>query len=101
MPTNTTAWINAKHAQLEVGPAPYTPPRDDQIVIRNHAVAVSPLDWIIQVGQPHLPGQSGDRPGRRQPQKPHPAATRRWPRPLGCLSSLAQGQGRPNAARRP
>ena len=49
MPTNTAAWINAKHAPLEVGPAPYTPPGDDQIVIRNHAVAVNPLDWIIQV----------------------------------------------------
>ena len=49
MPANTAAWINAKHARLEVGPAPYTPPGDDQIVIRNRAVAVNPLDWIIQV----------------------------------------------------
>lgn len=49
MPTNTAAWINAKHAQLEVGPAPYTPPGPDQIVVRNHAVAINPLDWIIQV----------------------------------------------------
>ena len=40
MPTNTAAWINAKHAKLEVGPAPYTRPGDDQIVIRNHAVAI-------------------------------------------------------------
>lgn len=24
MPTNTAAWINAKNAKLEVGPAPYT-----------------------------------------------------------------------------
>lgn len=49
MPTNTAAWINAKHAKLEVGPAPYTRPGDDQIVIRNHAVAINSLDWIIQV----------------------------------------------------
>lgn len=49
MPTNTAAWINAKHARLVVGPAPYTHPADDQIVIRNHAVAVNPLEWIIQV----------------------------------------------------
>ena len=49
MTTNTAAWINGKHARLEVGPAPYTPPGDDQIVIRNHAVAINPLDWIIQV----------------------------------------------------
>jgi NADPH:quinone reductase-like Zn-dependent oxidoreductase len=49
VPTNTAAWINAKNAELEVGPAPYTPPGDDQIVIRNRAVAINPLDWIIQV----------------------------------------------------
>ena len=49
MPANTAAWINAKHARLEVGPAPYPTPADDQIVVRNHAVAINPLDWIIQV----------------------------------------------------
>lgn len=49
MPINTAAWINAKHARLEVGPAPYPTPGDDQIVVRNHAVAINPLDWIIQV----------------------------------------------------
>ncbi|HEY2277170.1 MAG TPA: zinc-binding alcohol dehydrogenase family protein [Streptosporangiaceae bacterium] len=48
IPTNQAAWINRKHARLEVGPAPYTPPGDDEIVIRNHAVAINPLDWIIQ-----------------------------------------------------
>jgi NADPH:quinone reductase-like Zn-dependent oxidoreductase len=49
VPTNIAAWIKAANAQLEVGPAPYTAPGDDQIVIRNHAVAINPLDWIIQV----------------------------------------------------
>ncbi|MFJ4655160.1 zinc-binding alcohol dehydrogenase family protein [Nocardia sp. NPDC088792] len=49
MPTNAAAWINAEKAQLEVGPAPYTPPAADQIVVRNHAVAINPLDWIIQI----------------------------------------------------
>ncbi|MEU4519947.1 zinc-binding alcohol dehydrogenase family protein [Amycolatopsis sp. NPDC024027] len=48
MPTNTAAWITAKNARLEAASAPYTPPADDQIVVRNHAVAVNPLDWIIQ-----------------------------------------------------
>ena len=47
MPTNTAAWINAKHAKLEVGPAPYPVPGNDQIVVRNHAVAINPLEWII------------------------------------------------------
>ncbi len=49
MPTNTAAWLGAKHAKLEVRPAPYTPPRENEIVVKNHAVAINPLDWIIQV----------------------------------------------------
>jgi NADPH:quinone reductase-like Zn-dependent oxidoreductase len=49
MPVNTAAWIPARNRPLEVGPAPYTPPAPDQIVVRNHAVAVNPLDWVIQV----------------------------------------------------
>ncbi len=52
MPTNTAAWIPAKSAQLEIGPAPYTPPGEAQIVVRNHAAAVNPLDWIIKLGGP-------------------------------------------------
>ncbi len=49
MPMNTAAWINARSTQLDVGQAPYAPPGDDQIVVGNGAVAVNPLDWIIQV----------------------------------------------------
>ncbi|BCL25409.1 zinc-binding alcohol dehydrogenase family protein [Streptomyces aurantiacus] len=49
MPSNAAAWIKAGNAPLEVGPAPYTPPAADQIVVRNHAVAINPLEWIIQV----------------------------------------------------
>ncbi|MEY9846318.1 NADPH:quinone reductase-like Zn-dependent oxidoreductase [Streptacidiphilus sp. BW17] len=48
MPTNAAAWIKAANAKLEVGPAPYTPPAADQIVVRNRAVAINPLEWIIQ-----------------------------------------------------
>ncbi len=49
MATNTAAWIGAKGARLEVKPAPYMPSRQNEIVIKNHAVAINPLDWIIQV----------------------------------------------------
>lgn len=49
MPSNRAAWIPARNAPLEVGPAPVTAPAADQILIRNHAVAVNPLEWIIQV----------------------------------------------------
>ena len=49
MPTNTAAWLGAKRAELEVEPAPYTRPREGEIVVKNHAVAVNPLDWMLQV----------------------------------------------------
>ncbi len=49
MPTNTAAWLGAKQAKLEVKPAPYTSPREDEIVIKNHAVAINPVDWLKQV----------------------------------------------------
>ena len=49
MPTNTAAWLVAKQTKIEVKPASYTHPREGEIVIKNHAVAINPLDWIIQV----------------------------------------------------
>lgn len=48
MPDNVAAWLTGKHSQLEVGPAPYSRPLEDQIVVRVRAVAINPLDWIIQ-----------------------------------------------------
>ena len=49
MPTNTAAWIREKHGRFEIDAAPYPTPGADQIVIRNRAVAINPLEWIIQV----------------------------------------------------
>ena len=49
MPTNTAAWLGTKQAKLEVRPAPYTPPRENEIVVKNHAVAINPIDWLIPV----------------------------------------------------
>ncbi|MGC4814591.1 zinc-binding alcohol dehydrogenase family protein [Micromonospora sp. DT228] len=48
-PANLAARIQSKHGQLAVESAPYTHPGPGQIVVRNHAVAINPLDWIIQV----------------------------------------------------
>lgn len=49
MPINTAAWlIGSKICPLEVKPAPYTPPREGEIVIKNGAVAINPVDWILQ-----------------------------------------------------
>ena len=47
MPMNTAAWLETKQAQLEVKPAPYTPPRENEIVVKNHAVAINPTDWMM------------------------------------------------------
>jgi NADPH:quinone reductase-like Zn-dependent oxidoreductase len=47
-PPNMAAWLNAKKTPLELGPAPYPHPRDNEIVVKNHAVAINPLDWIKQ-----------------------------------------------------
>jgi len=49
MPTNSAAWLGAKRAKLEVKPAPYTHPRENEIVVKNHAVSINPLDLINQV----------------------------------------------------
>lgn len=43
--TNNAAWLTKKYGKLEVKPAPYTSPKDDEIVIKNHAVAINPVDW--------------------------------------------------------
>jgi NADPH:quinone reductase-like Zn-dependent oxidoreductase len=46
---NTAAWLPPKHAALEVRSAPYTRPGPDEIVVDNRALAVNPLEWMIQV----------------------------------------------------
>ncbi|KAI8582558.1 hypothetical protein K450DRAFT_196925 [Umbelopsis ramanniana AG] len=48
-PSNNAAWSPVKLAKsLQVKPAPYTPPSADQIVVKNHAVAINPVDYILQ-----------------------------------------------------
>ena len=48
MPTNTAAWLTGRYADLTVTAAPYTAPGATDIVIRNRALAVNPLDTIKQ-----------------------------------------------------
>jgi NADPH:quinone reductase-like Zn-dependent oxidoreductase len=48
MSENTALWINAKRAPFTVGPAPYTSPGADEIVVRVRAVAVNPFDRAMQ-----------------------------------------------------
>jgi NADPH:quinone reductase-like Zn-dependent oxidoreductase len=46
MPDNTAVWLLPKGAGFEIGPAPYTPPGGNEIVVRNHAIAINPVDWL-------------------------------------------------------
>ncbi|MEI9931749.1 MAG: zinc-binding alcohol dehydrogenase family protein [Rhizomicrobium sp.] len=46
MTSNEAAWLTGPHPPLKVGPAPYTEPGAGEILIRNHAVAVNPVDWF-------------------------------------------------------
>ena len=46
---HTAAWLRKRRGPIEVGPASYTPPRENEITVKNHAVAVNPLDWGIQL----------------------------------------------------
>jgi NADPH:quinone reductase-like Zn-dependent oxidoreductase len=48
-PVNTAAWLRKRGGAFEVGPASYTPPQQNEIVVRNRAVAVNPLDWGIHL----------------------------------------------------
>ncbi|KAK4183631.1 zinc-binding dehydrogenase [Podospora australis] len=54
--TNRAAYITTKGAYpLEVKPTPYTQPGPGEIVIRNCAIAVNPIDWFTQKpGNPKL-----------------------------------------------
>jgi len=48
-PTNKAAYQPAQKANtLEMRTAPYTPPGEGKIVVKNAAVAINPIDWLIQ-----------------------------------------------------
>ena len=46
MPTNAAAWLTAAKTKLEVRSAPYTAPVKKELVIKNGAVAINPVDWM-------------------------------------------------------
>lgn len=53
---NEALWLPKPGGRFEVGPAPYTPPAADEIVVRTRAVAVNPVEslpgWAYRVGMP-------------------------------------------------
>ena len=46
--SNKAVWLPAKQAQLVIDTAPYTYPRENEIVVQNRAVAINPNDWLTQ-----------------------------------------------------
>lgn len=49
MASNQAAWLTDKAAYpVEVKSAPYTPPGENKIVVRNSAIAINPIDWVLQ-----------------------------------------------------
>jgi NADPH:quinone reductase-like Zn-dependent oxidoreductase len=48
MPENHAIWLSSKGSRLVAGPAPYTRPAANEIVVCNRAVAINPLDWLLQ-----------------------------------------------------
>ncbi|KAL1653066.1 hypothetical protein SLS61_004312 [Didymella pomorum] len=48
MPTNRAAWALADKQHFEVQEAPYTKPKAGEIIVKNRAVAINPVDWIMQ-----------------------------------------------------
>jgi NADPH:quinone reductase-like Zn-dependent oxidoreductase len=45
---NYAAWIPAEKASLVVATAPFPDLASDELILKNHAVAVNPVDWKIQ-----------------------------------------------------
>ncbi|KAJ4187359.1 hypothetical protein NW767_012272 [Fusarium falciforme] len=51
---NTAAWITSHNAYpFEVKPAPVGVPKENQILIRNRAIAINPIDYKVQTSSVH------------------------------------------------
>jgi NADPH:quinone reductase-like Zn-dependent oxidoreductase len=49
MPSNNAAIIpEAKVHPYKVSPYPYSPPSTNELVVRTHALAINPADWVVQ-----------------------------------------------------
>ncbi|KAI0165149.1 zinc-binding oxidoreductase CipB [Hypoxylon sp. FL1284] len=54
-PLNRAAYLaTTRGIPLEVRPAPYTPPGPDEVVVKNGAIAVNPVDYGKQRGGDHM-----------------------------------------------
>lgn len=46
--SNQAAWLDGAAKPLRVAEAPMPSPKPDQLLIKNHALAINPVDWKIQ-----------------------------------------------------
>jgi NADPH:quinone reductase-like Zn-dependent oxidoreductase len=48
IPSNQAAWLKAANTPLEVGPAPMPTAGAGEIIVKNAAIAINPIDWHQQ-----------------------------------------------------
>ncbi|OQU97208.1 Alcohol dehydrogenase GroES-like domain-containing protein isoform 3 [Cladophialophora immunda] len=48
--TNRAAWLREVNSPLEVGPSEVGKPGPDEVLVKNRAVAMNPVDWMMQYG---------------------------------------------------
>jgi NADPH:quinone reductase-like Zn-dependent oxidoreductase len=48
MPSNSAAWLTSSKTALEVKSAPYPTPDENTIVVKNGAIGINPIDYLIQ-----------------------------------------------------
>ncbi|KAI3392789.1 hypothetical protein diail_5180 [Diaporthe ilicicola] len=52
MPSNKAAYLTATQAPLEIREVDYPTPSEDEIIVKNRAVAINPVDWFQQAKGP-------------------------------------------------
>ncbi|PGH28174.1 hypothetical protein AJ80_00064 [Polytolypa hystricis UAMH7299] len=97
MESNTAAWITAAKAYpFEIKPAPLGIPREDQILVKNHAIAINPIDSKIQelalfpLPYPTILGQ--DVAGEVVAVGPHVTRFKKGDRVIGNAAGFATGR---------
>lgn len=49
-PTNRAAWLRKVNERLDIAPAEIGKPGRGEVLLKNHAVAMNPVDWLMQDG---------------------------------------------------